>query len=85
MGIAELETMTKETISCNAAAEVIGCNPQLLRIQARECPQALGFPDTHLCLAHSSHLTREAYLAKDTGLRPQAPACIAGGHSNAYP
>ena len=44
MSIAELETMTKETISCNTAAEVIGCNPQLLRIQARECPQALGFP-----------------------------------------
>lgn len=44
MGIAELETMTKETISCTAAAEVLSCNPQLLRIQARECPQALGFP-----------------------------------------
>jgi len=23
---------------------VIGCNPQVIRIQARECPQALGFP-----------------------------------------
>ena len=44
MSIAELETMTKETISGNTAAEVIGCNPQLLRIQARQCPQALGFP-----------------------------------------
>ena len=44
MSIAELETMTKETISCSTAAEVIGCNPQLLRIQARQCPQALGFP-----------------------------------------
>ena len=44
MSIAEPETMTQETISCSTAAEVIGCNPQLLRIQARECPQALGFP-----------------------------------------
>ena len=44
MSIAELETMTKETISCSTAAVVIGCNPQLLRIQARQCRQALGFP-----------------------------------------
>ena len=44
MGICELEKMTRETISCEAAADVIGCNPQLLRIQARQCPQALGFP-----------------------------------------
>lgn len=44
MGICELEKMTRETISCEAAADVIGCNPQLLRIQARECPKALGFP-----------------------------------------
>lgn len=44
MVISELEKMTKETISCNAAADVIGCNPQLLRIQARECSKALGFP-----------------------------------------
>lgn len=44
MSIVDIENMTRETISCNAAAAVIGCNPQLLRIQAREYPQALGFP-----------------------------------------
>ena len=44
MGLADIESMTKDTINCTTAASVLGCNPQLLRIQARECPQALGFP-----------------------------------------
>lgn len=61
MGIAELETMTRETISCNAAAEVIGCNPQLLRIQARECPQALGFPV--IVIGKHVKIPRRAFIA----------------------
>ena len=68
MSIAELETMTKETISCSTAAEVIGCNPQLLRIQARECPQALGFPV--VVVRKRVKIPRLAFIAYMRGKEP---------------
>ena len=40
----DLEAMERETISPSEAAEIIGCNPQFIRIQARQDRKALGFP-----------------------------------------
>lgn len=70
MGIAELENMTQETISCSAAAEVIGCNPQLLRIQARDCPKALGFPV--IVIGKHVKIPRRAFIAYMRGSGAQA-------------
>lgn len=44
MTLDELEALDSPTISPAQAASVIPCNVQALRIQARECPERLGFP-----------------------------------------
>jgi len=44
MTLKEVEAMETEILTPDIVARVIGCNPQVIRIQARECPQALGFP-----------------------------------------
>lgn len=44
MTLFELENLEKDVISPEIAASVLGCNAQVLRIQARKQPEALGFP-----------------------------------------
>ena len=44
MTLNDIKAMDKEFISPAVVAQVIGCNPQSIRIQARENPAALGFP-----------------------------------------
>lgn len=44
MTLAEIKEMTSETIAPAVAARVLGCDPQWIRIVAREHPQRLGFP-----------------------------------------
>ena len=59
--ICDLESMSRETISPSEAAEIIGCNPQFLRIQARQDRQALGFPV--IVMGHRVRIPRRAFLA----------------------
>ena len=59
--ICDLEAMTRETISPCEASEIIGCNPQVLRIQARQAPQALGFPV--IVMGTRVRIPRRAFLA----------------------
>ena len=40
----ELKARDDVCINANDAAKVIGCNPQAIRITAREHPERLGFP-----------------------------------------
>lgn len=40
----DLKAMTKPVITPAEAAQVIGCDPQLIRIAARQQPELLGFP-----------------------------------------
>ena len=68
MGLADIESMTKDTINCTTAASVLGCNPQLLRIQARECPQALGLPVD--VVRQRMKITRVAIIAYMRGKEP---------------
>lgn len=44
MTLSELENMDRAVITPEVAASVLGCNAQVLRIQARTRPEALGFP-----------------------------------------
>ena len=44
MTLAEIKEMTSETIAPAVASRVLGCDPQWIRIVAREHPQRLGFP-----------------------------------------
>lgn len=44
MTLAEIKEMTSETITPAVAARVLSCDPQWIRIVARQHPQRLGFP-----------------------------------------
>lgn len=44
MSIASLEEVTSEWLTPEEVSKVIGCNPQSLRVQARQNPSQLGFP-----------------------------------------
>ena len=40
----DLKAMTKTMLTPAEAAQIIGCDPQLIRIAARQQPELLGFP-----------------------------------------
>lgn len=44
MTLQELKTLDKDIITPSEAAQVLGCDPQYIRIAARQCPENLGFP-----------------------------------------
>lgn len=39
-----VKQMEKPTITPVIAAQVMGCDPQFIRVAARDCPSMLGFP-----------------------------------------
>ena len=44
MTLQDLKAMSKTMLTPAEAAQIIGCDPQLIRIAAREKPELLGFP-----------------------------------------
>lgn len=44
MTLQDLKMLDKEIITPAVAAQVIGCDPQYIRVAARQCPKNLGFP-----------------------------------------
>lgn len=40
----DIKQMEKDVITPAEAAQVVGCDPQLIRLEAREKPENLGFP-----------------------------------------
>ena len=42
MTLDDIRAMSKPTILASEAAQVLGCNPQWLRLMAREQPEKLG-------------------------------------------
>jgi len=44
MTLDELRALDTATISAEQAASVLNCNAQVIRIQARQHPEQLGFP-----------------------------------------
>ena len=44
MTLSDLKNMTSETITPAVAARVLNCDPQWIRIVARQQPHRLGFP-----------------------------------------
>lgn len=61
MTIAELEALDSATITAETAASVIGASAQAIRIQARECPERLGFPV--VCVGSRVKIPREPFVA----------------------
>lgn len=44
MTLDDVRNMNKETLTPAIVAEVLGCNPQTIRLTARMAPERLGFP-----------------------------------------
>lgn len=44
MTLQDIKQMDKDVITPAEAAQVVGCDPQQLRLTAREKPENLGFP-----------------------------------------
>ena len=44
MTLNDIKQMTKDIITPAEAAQVVGCDPQKMRLEARERPENLGFP-----------------------------------------
>ena len=44
MTLDEIRNSTKEVLTPAEIAEVLGCDPQDIRVQARTAPERLGFP-----------------------------------------
>ena len=44
MTLDEIRNSTKEVLTPAEVAEVLGCDPQDIRVQARTSPEKLGFP-----------------------------------------
>lgn len=44
MTLQEIESSTKEVLTCQDVAPVLQCNPATLHMQAVEQPEKLGFP-----------------------------------------
>lgn len=57
----DIRAMSKPTILASEAAQVLGCDPQWLRLMAREHPERLGFP---VCCTsnHRVKIPREPFL-----------------------
>lgn len=44
MTLTEIRNTTKEMLTPADVAPILGCDPQNIRLQARDCPEKLGFP-----------------------------------------
>lgn len=44
MTLTEIINSTKETLTPGDVAPVLNCDPHSIRVQARDCPERLGFP-----------------------------------------
>lgn len=44
MTLDEIRNSTKEVLTPAEVAEVLGCDPQDIRLTAKRCPEKLGFP-----------------------------------------
>ncbi len=65
MTLDEIRQLDKATLTPAEAASVLGVSPQLLRIQARQQPERLGFPVT--VIGRSVLIPREPFLAAMEG------------------
>lgn len=44
MTLEDLKSMNRDIITPDIAAQVLGCDPNYIRVAARDCPEKLGFP-----------------------------------------
>lgn len=64
--LAEVESSNKIMLSAADIAPIIKSDPQLIRMQARERPELLGFPV--VCIGSRVKIPREAFLSFMRGI-----------------
>jgi len=65
MSIEEIRRMDDPLLTPEQAAQVLGCNPQSIRVAAREKPELLGFPVIRV--GTRTKIPREPFLQFITG------------------
>lgn len=70
MNIEEMKRSAKEVLTPQDVAEVLGCDPQNVRILARQRPELLGFPV--IVIKNRVKIPRRAFLKYITGEEVQA-------------
>ena len=60
MTLDDIKTMDKEFLVPAEAAKILGCDPHYIRVAARQCPGALGFPV--ICLGNRTKIPRRAFV-----------------------
>lgn len=66
MTLAEIEAMDREVLTPTIVASVLNCDPNQLRLQARQRPELLGFPA--ICIGSRVKIPKAAFLAYCRGL-----------------
>lgn len=61
MTLAEIKASSELTLTPDQVAPVLKCNPHLIRLQARESPQLLGFPV--IVVGNRTKIPRKPFLA----------------------
>lgn len=60
MTLNEIKAIDKEYLTPAQVASVLGCDPQAIRVWARERPKELGFPT--ICVGHRVKVPKIAFL-----------------------
>ena len=78
MTIEEIRASDKTFLLPTDVAEVFGCDPHTIRLQARENPSMLGFPVT--VMGKQTRIPRVAFLAFVDGKLPKTTPADSGWH-----
>ena len=65
--LSEVERSKKSMLTANDIAPILGSDPQLIRMQARERPELLGFPV--ICIGSRVKIPKEGFLCFVQGSR----------------
>lgn len=60
MTLEEIKAMDREMLTPAIVAKVIGCDPYGITLQARQCPEALGFPV--VVIGNRTKIPRRAFI-----------------------
>lgn len=74
MNIEEMKRSAKEVLTPQDVAEVLGCDPQNVRILARQRPELLGFPV--IVIKNRVKIPRRAFLKYITGEGEEVQGCL---------
>lgn len=69
MTLEDIKAIDREFLTPAQVAAVLGCDPQGIRVWARQRPEALGFPV--VALAHRTKIPRRAFIAFMEGRRDE--------------